>query len=548
MVSLPTAFIHSSISSKADFEASLLLPDDERQRMELAAAPAPDEEAVQRAFAQECAASITQHALDLVWQWEEAEAAAEERYVEAQMSPKIELEGLIDGDDLSLAGSMGSRSLTASTFIAWERDDTVMSLKAVQMAPVNPRAPPLPPIPSSPKKVLAADSAGASAVGSAMGSAADDASGAVGSIGDAFISGIIDGMVDGDELSVAGATSVAGTDAAWERVENTVMVMKAQVNPREVETSRPRSLEPSCAAAPHAAPSAAPASGAASIVASVCSSSDVLSAIDPSVACSVDNPSAVDSATGAASRATSAASAAVTECAHGPRASTPTKPEAAALSERIPREPASQGLLQSSERTPLQAEAQQTAQQAEAQQTAQEKAQEINQETATPASLDAESAEVEHVVRAAAAEAAVEAAAAAEADAAGRVAEEAAAARATAAEEAAKANAEKEEAAKTKAQSDEFDAQRQEPTAEPPSVTTGYVIGHAAGLERYRLQSHPDEPTALKVAANYWGCWILFAEEERGVMRELKRGGVGWSHAAIRRHVAKSARLLPLDY
>jgi len=29
-------------------------------------------------------------------------------------------------------------------------------------------------------------------------------------------------------------------------------------------------------------------------------------------------------------------------------------------------------------------------------------------------------------------------------------------------------------------------------------------------------------------------------------MRELKRGGVGWSFNAIREHVAKSSKVLPL--
>jgi len=76
-------------------------------------------------------------------------------------------------------------------------------------------------------------------------------------------------------------------------------------------------------------------------------------------------------------------------------------------------------------------------------------------------------------------------------------------------------------------------------------VPQGYVLVSTDVLEQYIVQSHPDEESARIAASAYWCCWILFAEE-RGVMRELKRGGVGWSFNAIREHVAKSSKVLPL--
>jgi len=72
-----------------------------------------------------------------------------------------------------------------------------------------------------------------------------------------------------------------------------------------------------------------------------------------------------------------------------------------------------------------------------------------------------------------------------------------------------------------------------------------FVIVSTDWREQFSLQSHPDEDTARGLAATYWCCWVLFAEEH-GVMREIKRGGLGMSHQAIRDHIAASCKLLPL--
>ena len=46
-------------------------------------------------------------------------------------------------------------------------------------------------------------------------------------------------------------------------------------------------------------------------------------------------------------------------------------------------------------------------------------------------------------------------------------------------------------------------------------------------------------PEAQAAAKKTWSSWILFVQENDGALVELESGGLGWGHAAIRKHSLK---------
>jgi diazepam-binding inhibitor (GABA receptor modulating acyl-CoA-binding protein) len=73
-----------------------------------------------------------------------------------------------------------------------------------------------------------------------------------------------------------------------------------------------------------------------------------------------------------------------------------------------------------------------------------------------------------------------------------------------------------------------------EPAAAPPR----YVLISTNLLSEMIATEYPDEASALSEAAGYLCCWILFVSNS-GIVREVKRGGSGFSFEAIRQHMVK---------